>query len=208
MTRMGRVSIALLLSSILSSGCVYKQWSSTRYEDPKMASYWSDNTPPKTHEFAPYYVNGAFVRAFVRAHDQAAYQASAPYAFFVNVYGITGRHQRVTIHSMKILSSQDVEHRVSPIDINGAGGFVADLSLPQTLVFKPMLNEETRSWARIRTRYDLDLDAAGGESVVGLVDVEVESISGVERTTVRYEFAPIPEVGNFQKVNVWDTNKR
>ena len=197
-----------MLCLALPTACTYSPWSAYHYQDPKMVEFWSDNLPPQTHEYEEYFIGTTFVRSFLRAHDQGDYQASSPYGFFVNVYGVTGRHERMTIHSVRMISSLGTEYEIRPVELSNRGGFVSDLALPYSENFHLMISDKRRSWASMRTGYDLDLQAAAGEHIITFVDVEVETISGVERKSVRYEFAPVFSEGSFKWVDVWDSNKK
>ena len=200
----GIVASALMLSSC----CAPAPWSAWAYESViKFAKYPDAWNLPNEEEYPNLYIDGAFVSAFFKAHDETTTSGSSPYRLFVNVTTYDPTHESVIFHSVKVVDSKPNIYHVQPITVDRAAKKTSSLNFPVPNEFRsvkfgnPHLSQDW-TMATLWTDSTIPLEPELGHEVTVEIDLEVLGADGSTREKVTYRFTPHKNRGFFQCISV------
>ena len=199
----------IAFSALMTSSCCSPDpWSAWVYESVIEFEKWPDawNLPP-LDEYPSLYIDGAFVSAFFKAHDETTTSGSSPYQLFVNVTTYDSAHKSVIFHSVEVTDSKPNIYNIQPINVNRAARKTENLYFPVTKEFRtvnfgnPRLSKDWTK-ATLWTDDTILLEPKLGHEVTVTIDIEVLTDGISTRDKVTYRFRPNKEGGIFQCISV------
>lgn len=195
--------VALSIGAIALSSCSYHPWKVERYVNEKTEYINPDNTVPDGNTFAEFYIENNFVLVGLTGKDETLHSGKGPYDITIGIWkiGNQGRDDRLCLKDIKIHSTIGKLH--DPIFSNP---FPLTMNFPKATyddrVEQSVAGKRKLPFTGIISQEPLDLDFNGGETVViDLVFELVRTESTSLQKTIRYQFKPKLEKGNF----IWIT---
>lgn len=205
-------NLTLFLAMLLTA-CIHEPWYRARYQ-AEHASFEAGRhcDPAVRAQFAPYYVNGHYIRGQLLGSNRTTRTEHSPYRVVISANSLDRTPGTLRIHSIRVTTQDGVSH---PLD--GLMPSPNQAGMPPTLPFitplreGPLINAclprgENRVHAISETYATsgnvLQLDPENGEAVNLEVDVEVEQGGSSERRVLHFRFQPDVQQGNFIPLTV------
>lgn len=194
----------------ISGCCVPIPWNAWTYEhQANFSNYPSPWNLPDLQEFEELYIDGVFIYIQVRAHDETTTNGSSPFYIIVNSTSNNPEHESITFHSIKIGSSQNLNHLPRPVEVNNAAKISKYLEFPVAKQFEfhsesvvnPTPSIEGIKTASLWTDENLEFAPIDGEVITISIDVEVLGSNSAYRKIIEYEFFPHHESGVMQCIS-------
>ena len=205
---MKRLTWIVASALMLSSCCSPAPWSAWEYESViKFAKYPDAWNLPNEKEYPNLYIEGAFVSAFLKAHDETTTSGSPPYGLFVNVTTYDPTHKSVIFHSVEVIDYKPNNYQVQPITVNRAAKKTSSLNFPVPNEFRTVKYSNPRGsqdWTRatLWTDSTIPLEPELGHEVTVEIDLEIIGAGRSTRDKVIYRFTPHRNGGFFQCISV------
>lgn len=193
---------------MISSCCSPAPWSAWEYESVIQFEEHPDAwNLPSQDEYPSLYIDGAFVSAFFRAHDETTTSGTSPYQLFVNVTTYNPIHKGVIFHSVEVTDFKPNSYSVQPIKVNRAAKKTKSLNFPVPIEFKTVNfgnPRPSKGWtkASLWTDDTIPLEPELGHEVTVEIDLEVIGEGKSTRDIVTYRFTPNKNGGIFQCISV------
>jgi len=166
-------AIAIItLGLIYFVGCKYAPWRVEEYINPETVSFNIRQGLPQYEEFEHYFINGAFVHVFLKAHNETAYSGRSPYALIINAYAKGMAYERLMIHNIFIESE------------TYKGKFLG-LQLPAMAEFNTYYRDIRCAYAK--SENSLLLDFKLDEDIKVVLDIEIQADIN-KRKVIKYHF--------------------
>lgn len=199
--RPGLLCLTLLLGL---SGCLPWPWTKTEYAAREVAHFTVHDLPDPQGPHGYLWVNQAFVKTVVKAHDQTSESGSAPYRVNLSVYGQHARHTELLVHQISAKNGSGQVFTLTPIQQTHHKGQTQTerLAWPVKVPFKSMSEPpKDWSWASLSTEAEIYPAPPNNPELQIEVELTVADRSAQARKTLSYTFVPQIQQGWFRSLD-------
>lgn len=184
------------------TSCVPSPWTKVDYKSPKTREYNLQNQPEPDGNDSHLWLKGAFLKLFLRAHDETIYAGSAPYRLFIVAYGQQDRQQTLKVHHITVKTTSGTRFKVTPtVQTLQAGQLKTQvLSFPAEIAFTP-IDPQNPVWTIASVITENEIAPQPQEELEVSVDLEVITPTGSERRVLQDTFVPVTQSGWFQSLD-------